>query len=413
MGPVDAIRASTRALHARLDHGEFAHAVLDGSISMPRYASFLRAVYTVLTGLEETLERGERAELRALWTHGVERRGRLRQDLAHLQADLHAVDAAVLYALVLAQHIRRDVRQGSATLLGYLYVIEGSQLGGLFQKKALEGRPELQAGGLAYLSGAGRDTQAQFRTFLAHLETSLTDEAAVASAVNGATQAFEGFEAIVKAVMSPTLEGPWLTQPLNPDAGTHPMPRDVREVQAALHAGERTFEAWAYYRARYGERGVRFTRSDSCWLVTLAREDASLALRHVRWLAGVLAARGMPSLLIEQHLELLHAGLTAFVPERASAYEALRAASRALRAERLALLDDARMHELASTFEAGDAELSPHEAGLLVVAAVLDEKRGVGRAVESLTSWLADTDRFSDAWRAAVHRTVQAARAAC
>ncbi|MET0286604.1 MAG: biliverdin-producing heme oxygenase [Polyangiales bacterium] len=413
MRPIEVIRAATRTLHDRIDHGEFAHAVLDGSITMQRYASFLRAVHIVLTALEEVIELRDGAELRAAWTHGVERRERLSRDLAHLRADPRGVDAAVLYALVLAQQIRRDARHGSAIMLGYLYVIEGSQLGGQFQRKALESRPELQGGGLAYLSGAGRDTQAQFRAFLVHLESSLTDEAAVSSAVTGATRAFEGFAEIVKAVMSPSLEGRWLTEPLNPDAGTHPIPRDVREVQAALRAGERTFQTWAYYGARYGERGLRFTRSDSCWLVTLAREDAALALRHVHWLAGVLAARGMPSLLIEQHLELLHAGLTAFVPERATAYDALRAAFQVLRSERLALLDDMRMHELASTFDAEDGELSPHEAGVLLVAAVLDEKRGIGQAVESLSSWFSDTDRFSDAWRAAASRTLEAARAAC
>jgi heme oxygenase len=410
---LEALRAATRTPHDRIDHSELAHAVADGSITVQRYASFLRAVHAVLSALEETIELSEVPALRSACAHGFERRARLARDLAHLRADLHGVDAAVLYALLLAQRMRRDARSGPAMLLGYLYVIEGSQLGGLFQKKALENRQEFREGGLSYLSGAGRDTQPQFRAFVAKLEACLTDDAAIASAVAGATRAFEGFEAIVNAVMSSELEGRWLTEPLNPDAGMHAVPSDVREVQAALRAGEQSLRTWAYYEARYGERGLRFTRSDSCWLATLAREDDAQALRHVRWLAGVLASRGMPSLLLEQHLELLHGGLTAFVPERAQAYEPLRAAAQALRAERQALLDDARMHALASAFDAESALLGSLEAGTLVVAAVLDEERGFARAVESLTSWFGDADRFSDAWRAAVGRTVRAARAAC
>ncbi|HEX5661131.1 MAG TPA: hypothetical protein VFX59_28265, partial [Polyangiales bacterium] len=188
---------------------------------------------------------------------------------------------------------------------------------------------------------------------------------------------------------------------------------DVREVHAALRAGEQSFQSWAYYGARYGERGLRFTRSDSCWLATLAREDHALALRHVRWLAGVLAARGMPSLLLEQHLELLHAGLCTFVPERAHAYEPLRAAARALREERLAVLGEALENELARAFAGESEELGASEVGTLLVAAVVDEKRGFARVVESLEAWFGDADRFSDAWRAEVARTVQAARAAC
>jgi hypothetical protein len=158
----------------------------------------------------------------------------------------------------------------------------------------------------------------RFREFVEKLEAGLPDEAAIASAVSAATHAFEGFEAITKAVMSPELEGRWLTEPLNLDAGTHPIPLDAREVQVALRAGEASFARWSYY----GKRGLAFTRSDSCWLVTLVREDPSLAARHVRWLANVLAARGMPALLLEQHLELSHDHLCAFVPERASHYRA-------------------------------------------------------------------------------------------
>jgi heme oxygenase len=410
---LEALRAATRVLHERIDNSEFAHAVANGTIPLPRYASFLRAVHAVLSAVEETVERSGSAELRAACAHGGERRARLVRDLAYLQTDLRGVDAAVLHALALGQQLRRDAQLASAALLGYLYVIEGSQLGGLFQKKALEGRPELQAGGLAYLTGAGRDTQAQFRAFVAKLEAALTDDAALASAIAGATHAFAGFEAIVTAVMSPRLDGRWLTEPLNADAGTHPIPSDVREVQAALRAGEQSFRTWTYYEARYGERGLRFTRSDSCWLATLARHDTALALRQVRWLAGVLGARGMPSLLLEQHLELLHRELVAFLPERASAYDALRVASQKLRTERLALLDEADMNALASAFDGESALLSAREAGLLLVAAVLDEKRGSECAVESVASWFGDPARFSDAWRAAAARTVQATREAC
>jgi heme oxygenase len=412
MRPIELLRSATRELHDRIDNGEFAHALSDGSLAVPRYASFLRAVHTVLSALEETIELSGASELRSACAHGLERRTRLVHDLEYLQTDLRGVDAAVLHALVLAQQLRRDARTPGA-LFGYLYVIEGSQLGGLFQKKALEARPEFQQGGLAYLSGAGRDTQPQFRAFIAKLEAALTNDAAVASAIMGATHAFAGFEQIVTAVMSSELAGRWLTEPLNPDAGMHPIPSDVREVQAALRAGEQSLQTWAYYGARYGERGLRFTRSDSCWLATLAREDHALALRHVRWLASVLAARGMPSLLMQQHLELLYAALTAFVPERAVAYEPLRAAAQTLREERLRVLDDTRMQELARSFDATSAELGAQEVGTLLVAAVVDEKLGIARAVDSLVSWLGDSARFSDAWRMAVSRTVEAAREAC
>jgi hypothetical protein len=51
----------------------------------------------------------------------------------------------------------------------------------------------------------------------------------------------------------------------------------------------------------------------------------------VRWLGTVLAARGMPRLLLEEHLGILHEELVAAVPERAGQYDLLLDAARALR----------------------------------------------------------------------------------
>jgi hypothetical protein len=250
-------------------------------------------------------------------------------------------------------------------------------------------------------------------------------------------------KAIVEAVMSDRLEQPHsshsrLASALNPDASLQPVPRDVREVEAALAAGEQSYRVWAYYEARYSERGLSFTRSDSAWLTTLARTESQFAVRHVHWLARVLAARGMPRLLMERHLELLHAALVTRVPEQASEYLALRHAAAELAAERRALLSDVQLSRLAAEFNPADEMSQPlsaaarpqaetshanpnterrqftaREAGLLVVAAVLDEKRGIANAVESLCTWLGDSERFPPSWQQALQHTLSRARAAC
>ncbi|MET0385519.1 MAG: biliverdin-producing heme oxygenase [Polyangiales bacterium] len=413
--PIAAIRTATRTMHERIDSGPYARAILDGTLPVGRYASFLRALHVVHGELEHAVEMSGNTALRDAFVHGVERRQRLERDIAFLQTDIRGVDAAVLHAVVLSQQVRADARQSAAALFGHLYVLEGSQLGGLALRMTLAKRPEFQEGGLAYLSGAGRDTATQFKAFIAKLEASLGDEAAVAEAVAGAQHAFAGIEAILEAVMSERLDGPRLAEALNLAAGTHPVPGDLREIQAALRAGEQSYRAFAYYEARYGDRGLRFTRSDSAWLATLCHERSGddTALRQVDWLARVLAARGMPRLLMERHLEQLHTTLTACVPEAAASYEPLRRAAEVLERERTALLSEARTQELASEFKAQtSAGITQEEAGLLLVAAVLDEKRGVGNAVESLVQWLGDPTRFPADWRSAIDHTVHTARAA-
>lgn len=199
---------------------------------------------------------------------------------------------------------------------------------------------------------------------------------------------------------------------LNPSAGHHSVTADPRELAASERAGERSWSTWTYYTHRYGERGRLFTRSDSAWITTLGDYPASVVERQIRWLGALLAARGMPRLLLENHLRILHEELVAAVPERASEYASLLQAADSLRAERHAAVPERILTNLEVGFRdlldsaGGDAL----RAGALIGAAVADERAGVPGAVESLLQWLADPARFNARWIAAVEHTLQQAR---
>jgi hypothetical protein len=229
-------------------------------------------------------------------------------------------------------------------------------------------------------------------------------------AVAGASEALEGLDAILGALGAP---GDWVVNELNPAAGAHAVPGDLREVEAALLAGEACWREIAYYGARYGERGRRFTGSDAAWLVTLARDDLAAAMKQIDWLARLLAARGMPRWLLERHLQQLERTLGERLPQRASRYATLGAAAAALRAERLAAIPDDRAEALIARFTQGletERGITPREAATLVVAAAADEACGVTHAARGLTRWLADPDRFSRKWRTAMEKLLAAAR---
>ena len=199
---------------------------------------------------------------------------------------------------------------------------------------------------------------------------------------------------------------------LNPSAGHHVVTTDERELAASERAGERSWYTWTYYARRYAERGRQFTRSDSAWIATLGGNPAPIVERQIRWLGALLAARGMPRLLLEDHLRILHDELAAAVPERASAYAALLQAANSLRAEREAAMPARTLGALETGFRdlvegAGEDAL---RAGALIGAAVADEQAGVPRAVDSLMEWLADPARFPAGWLVAVQQTLRRAR---
>lgn len=206
---------------------------------------------------------------------------------------------------------------------------------------------------------------------------------------------------------------------LNPEAGDHAVPEDPRELAAALRAGERTWERFPYYEKRYGERGRRFTQSDSAWLATLYDLPRGRAERQVLWLGGVLAARGMPRWLLEVHLEHLAEEMEGTgSPEGPRHGARLRELSGLLAQERRGAggMPDARLEALSAEFEASVASVPEGSrlpgAGALLAAAAADERAGVmPHVADAVAAWLLDASRFPDpAWAEAVRETLRRAR---
>ncbi|MDX6300912.1 MAG: hypothetical protein QOF53_2126 [Nocardioidaceae bacterium] len=223
----------------------------------------------------------------------------------------------------------------------------------------------------------------------------------------------EAIEDVVVRATSAAAEGRPAVAALNPEAGSHAVTSDPRELRAAIDAGERTRRRFVYYERRYGERGQRFTHSDSAWIVTLAGRPPGVAEGQLRWLGALLAARGMPRWLLEEHLEVLHDELVAAVPEKRSDYDELLRIATLFRDERRSHLDETTSSEVAQAFHrrvGSTAAAELPEAGALLVAAVAEERVGLAGVVDSLMQWLADPARFPAGWVAAATEAIATAR---
>lgn len=195
----------------------------------------------------------------------------------------------------------------------------------------------------------------------------------------------------------------------NASAGNHPLPSDRREIEAVLRAGRRCYETHPYLWQRYGARGEEFSRSDGGYLVTLASNPQSYVDSQVDWLGQVLANRGLPRKLLEDHLELLVEELTLAVPGREAKYRKLHRAAQNIRQAGQIWISQAQFNNLVVSFEE-QAGVGLKGAGELLVAAVSDECCGMTKAVSSLVSWLGDAHRFTPQWCAAVNDTIARAR---
>ncbi len=183
------------------------------------------------------------------------------------------------------------------------------------------------------------------------------------------------------------------------------MPQSEVEIARALRCAEVAWRRFPYLETRFGERGRRFTSSDSCWLVTLRGLDEESRHRLLSWLREVLANRGLPSIILERHLEEIDADCRARPPIEGPAGDAFRFVIERFRAESAALLPRATR---AAMIERWDRRLGEcdgmvvPDAAEILVAAWLDSIGGAARAWEATYPWFCDPARFSESWIEAV-----------
>ena len=237
---------------------------------------------------------------------------------------------------------------------------------------------------------------------------------ALPEVVAAAREAYTEIQGIIEALHPPDRRPlKALAGVMNQQAGRYPIADDLREIAAGLRAGHRSWLRFPYYRARYGDRGRRFTWSDSAWLASLPVLPKAGAWHEIDWMARLLSARGMPQWMTEEHLVLLHEELCRAVPERSARYAVLADGAAMLRGNRRRQLSQAAMDRLAVDFDAAvGADLSARhpDTGALLAAAVADERLGVETAVVRIEAFFADVERFPPHWIAAVRDTLARAR---
>lgn len=187
----------------------------------------------------------------------------------------------------------------------------------------------------------------------------------------------------------------------NPEAGDVHVPADDQLADAVEHAVLLTWRHNPYYRLRFGERGLRFSLSDSGWMATLPDHGVSGARQQLTWLHRVLANRGMPGWLLEDHLGMMQRVLDRRVPHRRDDWAVFGTVRGELADARRAVLPDAELNARAEAF-ARAAGAPGHRlfvgAGRLLAGAWADQEQGMPKAIETMLSWVANRDHLPESW---------------
>lgn len=413
---MDRLRMETRQQHREVEAQLFFKGLAAGDLPLESYVGLLSALSVVYAALEHESPAATHPAVVAVWHDSMRRLSLLQRDLAYFKPrNLPEIPVATLYALILAEQIRHTAGDDPVALLGYLYVFEGSTLGGIVLRSQVERTFKLKdRAGLAYLSSYDKQVAASWQEFSRRMNAVQLSPFEHDRIVVTAHRAFTEIQPIIQALYPiPEQELAAMVQGINPEAGSHVIADDPREIEAAMRAGERSWRQMPYYEWRYGERGRRFTWSDSSWIVTLTRHSEAVATHQIDWLSRLLAARGMPRWLLEQHLQGLHDELVRAIPENRHQYALLAHQSERLRELRHQQIDEPTFQALAAEFAAQvGPELAERFAGTgyLLVAAVADERAGIKRAVTSVEEALTDPQQFPQHWIDAVREVIEKAR---
>ncbi|MBA2668232.1 MAG: biliverdin-producing heme oxygenase [Trueperaceae bacterium] len=405
------LRAETRSDHDMVEEEPFFRAVRANTLPRQSMVSYLRGLTIVHAVIETAFERGFGLDV-APWRHALTRADDLIVTLDAAGASgMPDVPRAIEAAIDWADAIVRDARS-APTLIGTSYVLEGSQLGGRVLRGHVAAALDMPEDRVAYFTADGDALDRHWLDVRRDLDALELDDVEAAHLRDAARRAYAGVTAIARAAFPyDDSELRHRVTAVNPEAGRHAMPQSDVEIARALRCAEAAWARFPYLAARFGERGRRFTNGDSCWLVSLYDADEAVVVRSLIWLREVLSSRGLPTTILETHLEAIDRDVTADDPARAVRATGMRAAVAHFRAERQAHLpaDEALIlvrrwqTRLDACSGAGSSD-----AAALLVAARLDTAVGIDRAWAQVRAWFQESARFSPKWIATVEELAEA-----
>jgi len=403
------LRTETDSLHRQLESAAFFEALRAGVLPKLAIVSFLQSLSIIHAVLEKSLSLVSHRQISELYKSTLPK-------VPLLVADLEALDAASLASVAPAIRSALDYADEILTssdnplnLVGPLYVLEGSQNGVLALKPDYARCLNVPAQELSYFGCYGSETPVRWETFLGRLNLLSLEDDEAARVAASAIRCFERIGTICAALYP--YSGDDLEHhvtAVNFEAGDHAMPQNPLEIDLALRSAKVAWEKFPYLEHRYGERGRRFTYSDGCWLVTLAHARGQVDVtKSLEWIRTLLASRGMPTVILEFHLQAIVRAMSEEFPGQPGMQTQFDAFLSDRRDERRTLRGAESRSQLIDLFDErfrACTGFKVESAAELIASAWIDEHCGVSNSISALCDWLTDVERFSAGWIANVHQ---------
>ncbi|TNE48864.1 MAG: biliverdin-producing heme oxygenase [Deltaproteobacteria bacterium] len=197
------LRDETRDNHKALEELPFNRWLMEHRLPLPMYVQLLSSYKVLFEKLERLLVNSSHPFVQAVWQDNMTKVPALSADLEVLSATLGSCPEATQSAAEITQSFSDESEGGLLRLLGALYVLEGSTLGGTIIKKHLATMYQLQHdAGLAYYNTYGPFLGRHWKAFVGRMNALPLTEQQADQVVEGADQMFAQIGAIMEEIQA-------------------------------------------------------------------------------------------------------------------------------------------------------------------------------------------------------------------
>jgi len=202
-GIMDRLRTETRPHHDKAEQNGFGVMVMQGGLKKPCYIEHLAAWKLILGHLESALRDSTDETVSKTWHEGLVKREILSRDLEALAPESIELSPATTQAVseftTYVDSLSKETPRG---LLGVLYVLEGSTMGGSVMKSRIASQLDLTLDepGLLYYGCYGNEVGVRFKEFRARMGDAVDGSGSEELVLQAAGRTFDLVGDILRAI---------------------------------------------------------------------------------------------------------------------------------------------------------------------------------------------------------------------
>ncbi|MEE2682262.1 MAG: biliverdin-producing heme oxygenase [Planctomycetota bacterium] len=202
VGIMDRLKTETRANHDQAEQNGFGVKVMNGGLTEDLYVQHLIAWRRMLAHLEHALRTSEHPLVAGTWHEGLAKQPVLDRDLDQLSPGGSPLRPSVAMAVqAFNDMVDSYAEEAPECLLGVLYVLEGSTMGGSVMKPRIAKQLGLEDDrGLGYYGCYGHQVAVRFKEFRARMGGCVDGSGTEESIIEAARRTFDRVGDVLRAI---------------------------------------------------------------------------------------------------------------------------------------------------------------------------------------------------------------------